>query len=249
MVRTVILEDEAHNIREIESCLKNYNHIDLIGSATSVSESVSTLNAYSPDLVLADIELLDGSVFDVLEQVGGLNFKVIFITAHDHYAIKAIKYSAIDYLLKPIDPEELNEALGKVKVDDFHGLEMKIQNLLDNFGGRKDESEQKIALPISTGYKLVKLKDIVRCEADTAYTDVVLTTGEKITISKNLNWLEELLSSQLFMRVHRSHLINTVHVNRYIRGDGGIAVMNDNSEIPVAKRKKEQLLSIIKTWR
>jgi two-component system LytT family response regulator len=184
----------------------------------------------------------DGTGFDLLEKISPIKAGVIFTTATDKYAIKAIKYSALDYLLKPIDGEELKAAVDKLAekktgANTMENLTQLLQNLKQG-----NDSYQKITLPTSTSYEIVFIKDIIRCEADGSYTTFHLTNKRKLMASASLKHYEDLLPANEFMRIHHHHLININHVVRYLKVDGGYAVMSDGSQIEISRRKKDDFL-------
>jgi two-component system, LytTR family, response regulator len=192
--------------------------------------------------VFLDISMPDGSGFDLLEKVQHHHFDLIFATASDQYAIRAIKYSACDYLLKPIDADELVLAVDKVRkkkssTPNMHNLKFLIEHLR-----RADEHFQKITLPTGNAYEIVNIKDIIRCEADGSYTTFYLNDKRKLMISAGLKHYEELLPEKDFIRVHHHHLVNMNHVVRFLKEDGGYAVMSDGSRIEISRRKKEAFM-------
>lgn len=217
---------------------------EVIAEANGVKAGLECLKLNKPDLLLLDVEMQDGTGFDLLAMYGELDFKVIFVTGHDAYAIKAFKFSAIDYLLKPVDPEELIKAIQKAK----NALTLDEQNvsvstLVDNKA--KSASDQKILLKDTENVYLIEVKDIIRCESETNYTKFFLVDGRKLTISKTLKEYDSLFEDQSFFRAHQSHLINLIHFDRYEKKEGGIVHMKDGSTLPVAVRKKEALMQAL----
>jgi two-component system LytT family response regulator len=216
---------------------------EVIAVANGVRAGLECLKKHKPDLLLLDVEMQDGTGFDLLAMYGELDFKVIFVTGHDAYAIKAFKFNAIDYILKPVDPDELVKALAKAQKP----LDKKEQNLsVANLTKKKvTGSEQKIILKDSETVYLVSVKDIIRCESEANYTKFFLIDGRKLTISKTLKEYDSLFEDHVFFRAHRSHLINLLHFDRYEKKDGGTLIMKDGSILPVAVRKKEALLQAL----
>ncbi len=243
MIRTVIIEDEKKSLEMLAAIIKkNCPELDVIGMASGVGEGVELINAKKPDLVFLDISMPDGSGFDLLERVAGQKFELIFATASDQHAIRAIKYSACDYLLKPIDIDELKAAVDKVvkkknAIPNMENLQFLIQHLK-----RSDENFQKITLPTGNAYEIVNVKDIIRCEADGSYTMFFLADKRKLMVSVGLKHYEELLPENEFIRVHHHHLINMNHVVRFLKEDGGYAVMSDGTKIEISRRKKEAFM-------
>lgn len=243
-MKTVIVEDEQKSREMLAGLIKkNHPEIEIVGLAKNVKEGVEMIKEFKPSLVFLDISMPDGSGFDLLEQVSGHKFELIFATASDAHAIRAIKYSACDYLLKPIDVDELNTAIEKAKkrkTEALPGME-NLQFLIEQLK-RKDDDFQKITLPTGNAFEIVNLKDIIRCEADTSYTIFYLTEKRKLMVSAGLKHYEELLPERDFIRVHHHHLINMQHVLRYLKVDGGYAVMSDGTQIEISRRKKDAFL-------
>lgn len=243
MIRTLIIEDEQKSMEMLAGIIqKNCPDLTIVGLARNVKEGVEMIESLKPELVFLDISMPDGSGFDLLEKVSGHKFELIFATASDQHAIRAIKYSACDYLLKPIDIEELKEAVNKVvqkkrSSPNMENLQFLIQHLK-----KADENFQKITLPTGNAYEIVNIKDIVRCEADGSYTTFYLSDKRKLMISVGLKHYEELLPENDFIRVHHHHLINMNHVVRFLKEDGGYAIMSDGSKIEISRRKKETFM-------
>jgi two-component system LytT family response regulator len=244
MINAVIIEDEKKSMEVLHALVSaNCPDVNIVGSADSVSSGVDLIKKATPKLIFLDIEMADGSGFDLLERVGSNNYDVIFTTASDAHALKAIKFSAIDYLLKPIDGDELKAAVDKLK--DRKPSDASLENLrflLQNF---KQPSQQysKITLPTGNAYEIVNVKDIIRCEADGSYTTFFLESKKKLLVSASLKHYEDLLPEEDFIRVHHHHLINMSHVVRYLKTDGGYAVMSDGTQIEISRRKKEAFLA------
>ena len=219
--------------------------IKLVGQADGVQSGIAAIAHHEPDVVFLDIQMGDGTGFDMLEQIGSFDFKVIFTTALDAYGIKAIKFSALDYLLKPIDPDELTKAVAKLGLPAAETpMKDHIALLLENLKGLHPESK-RIALNSADKVHMVFVKDIVRCESQGAYTLFYLLNGEQVLVTKNLKEYELLLEEYSFVRVHHSHLINFAYLKAYVKKEGGHAVMADQSEVPVSFRKRNKLLEMI----
>ncbi len=250
MIKTLIIEDEQKSRDVLMKIIeKNCPELKVVGSATNVTEGVELIKSLKPDLVFLDITMPDGSGFDLLEQVSDQKFELIFATASNSHAVRAFKYSACDYLLKPIDIEELRNAVLRVvkrksETPDMGNLNFLIQQLK-----RSDDNFQKITLPTGNAYEIINLKDIVRCEADGSYTYFYLTDKRKLMVSASLKHYEELLPEQDFIRVHHHNLINMNHVIRFLKEDGGYAVMTDGSKIEISRRKKDQFMERLKSFK
>ena len=219
----------------------------ILGEADGVQSGIAMIRQQQPDVVFLDIQMRDGSGFRLLEEVDEVNFEVIFTTAFDEYAIKAIKYSALDYLLKPIVPEELIQAVQKVedrKAAKINNTTKNIDVLLDNLKATTRESH-KIILSTSEKIHVIKVDDIIRCESDNYYTLFFFVGGKKLLVSKTLKENENLLKDHNFIRPHKSHLVNAKYIKGYMKNDGGFIVMSDESKIPVSRRKKELIMEII----
>jgi two-component system LytT family response regulator len=243
MIRTIIIEDEQKSRELLDAMIsKNCPELEIVGHASDVSQGVELTRASKPDLIFLDISMPNGTGFEVLEQVSDLHFELIFATASDQHALKAIKYSACDYLLKPIDSDELKLAVDKVirKKKTHSGMD-NLQFLIEHLK-RSDENFQKITLPTGNAYEIVNIKDIIRCEADGSYTTFYLGDKRKLVISAGLKHYEELLPELDFIRVHHHHLINMHHVLRFLKEDGGYAIMSDGSKIEISRRKKEAFM-------
>ena len=204
---------------------------------------METILKHHPDLVLLDIRMKDGTGFDLLEQFENIDFKVIFVTAYDEYAIKAIKFSALDYLLKPVDPEDLKEAVGKAEEVSQKEQKAKLDTLSNNLK-TNDQDKKKIILKTLDNIYLVGVKDILHIEGEGRYSSIFLDSGEKVMVSVNLKYYQEMLEEYGFFRTHKTHLINLSHIHRFEKADGGYVVLNNNAKIPVASRKKDELIEL-----
>ena len=215
--------------------------VKVIGEAEGVKTALEQTNKLDFDVVFLDIQMMDGNGFDYLRQVENIDFDVVFITAFDQFAIQAIKYSALDYLLKPLDADELKEAVKKVKKKEPKSKK-NYDVLLDNL---KDQEKQKLVLPTNEGIHIIQIDNIIRCEADDYYTRIFLADKRMIMVSKTLKNTEELLSGKSFVRSHKSHLVNLQFVKKYVKSDGGYLELKDGTTIPVSRRKKEHILNYI----
>lgn len=243
MYKTIIIEDEQR-IREALSIMLEMsapNEIQVVAYAESVEEAVKLIDRLKPDLVFMDIMLKDGTGFDVLQQIAFNTFHLIFTTAYEQHAINAFKYSAIDYLLKPIDPEELKTAIDRIAVLQKKVLEKKQLNELQI---NLSKTPDRIILPTQEAMYVVKLDHIIRCETSGSYTTFFLTDGRKIMVSKPLKTYEDLLQPPAFFRIHQSHLINVNCIVSYSRE--GMVQMNDKSFVPISRGKKESFFKLMK---
>jgi two-component system LytT family response regulator len=241
MIRAIIIDDEPESRKVVANILNNFcKDVTILGEADGVASGIKLINQEQPDVVFLDIQMPDGDGFDILESFETITFHVIFITAYNQYAIKAIEFSAIDYLLKPLDPAKLLKAVEKLKnlSPKTNQSSERVEMLLKN-----KNNISKIALPTLNGYRFVRVRDIIRCEANNNYTSFYLQTTEKIVVTRTLKDFELILKDDSFIRVHQSHLINVDYVEQYIKGDGGTAIMSDGSEVEISRRKKDQFLN------
>ncbi|MEM9672507.1 MAG: LytTR family DNA-binding domain-containing protein [Bacteroidota bacterium] len=246
MLRAIIVEDELHSREALKNIISEYcPKVSICGLAASVEEGVDLVNRLQPDLLFLDIALNIGTGFDLLEQVSEHNFEVIFTTAYEHYALRAIKFSAIDYLLKPIDVDELISAVRKVvEKQQIRSYNRQIDTLLHNLQSR-NQLNHTITLSTAEGMIFVPVHEIIRLEAMGSYTQFHLVNNRKVLVSKHLKEYEQLLSEANFYRVHQSHLVNLNEVARYIKADGGHLVLKDQTKISISSRRKELFLQKI----
>lgn len=242
MIKSVIIEDEIRSRKILENSLKNYcENVEVSGFAETVASGIETIRNIKPDLVFLDIDLPDGSGFEILDQLEKPWPDIIFVTAYNEFAVNAFRISAIDYLLKPVDPEQLQAAVEKASnnSDSEDQQFKKIETFKENnVSGRLN----KMVLPTFNGLQFVRTDQIVRLKADGNYTTFYLVDGNKFLVSKPIREYEALLENLGFYRVHQSSIVNLNLIEKYIRGEGGIIVMEDGSEVEVARRRKEGFL-------
>jgi two-component system LytT family response regulator len=246
MIKAIIVDDEQRSRDALNGLIERYcPEVFIIAQANGCQDGIEKAQKFNPDLVFLDIQMPDGSGFNFLEAFEKFNFEVIFTTAHDQYAIKAIRYSALDYLLKPIDPDELKAAIRKfMQKQDKGQINNNIKVLLENLKNPSNESK-KIILSTSEGMHIVSTDDIIRCESDDYYTKFFFLNATSILISKTLKQNEAILSDFNFIRPHKSHLINIKYIKSYLKVDGGYILMTDGSKIPVSRRKRESIVEIL----
>ena len=244
MVNAVIIDDEVHLREMISNMLDDsFPEINIAGEADSVSSGIEIIEKTNPGLVFLDIEIKEGEGFDILKKVKNISFKIIFITAFNDFAIKAIKFSAIDYILKPIDQKEFVSAVKRALAEiEKPILQKQIENFFDNFQSLQNK---KLVLRTAENIHIVNVNDIVRCESDNSYTTFFINGGEKVMVSKSIKEYSELLDEYGFIRPHQSHLVNLNFVSRLDKTDGGFLIMKDGKEIPVSTRRKQNLLQIL----
>lgn len=242
MITAIIVEDEVAMQQVNKKLLEdNFGNIRLLGIANSVASGVELIQENKPDLVLLDIVLSDGSAFNLLRQLMPYRFKVVFITGHDDYAIKAIKFSAIDYILKPVNETEFCQAIDSAlqQIDEYS--KEQYSYLLDQLSNHQKPT--RIVLKTVSTIYVVEISDILYCRSDNSYTTFFLKDGLHILVSKNIKEFSRLLADYLFMRVHRSYLVNLQNVIRVDKSDGGFVVMKNNKEIPISPRQKSLLIA------
>nr|WP_321414833.1 LytTR family DNA-binding domain-containing protein [uncultured Allomuricauda sp.] len=247
ILKAVIIEDEKHSRETLKSMLEEFcKEVQVIAMAGSVEEAVKVLSIYSPDIVFLDIELQSGVGFDVLNQIKDPNFEVVFTTAFEKYAIKAIKFSSLDYLLKPIDLDELQQAVEKARNRmDTNVYREQLDTLMQSISRGKVRPE-KICLATTAGMEFIAIDDIVACKADGSYTCFTLEDETMFLVSKHLKEYEMLLSEHNFMRVHNSFLINLKKVKKYVKSDGGHLIMSNDMQVNISPRKRDDLIEAMK---
>ena len=246
MITAVIVDDERRGREALSNMISEFiQSVEVVAVTDSVEKGIEAIVELNPDLVFLDVELKGETGFDLLEQMMPVNFEVIFTTAHQHYALKAIKFSAIDYILKPVSIEDLKEAVQKAdhKIRS-KSLSQNFNVLLENIKSQ-NKKQHKIALSSSEGYMFTEISDILYCTADGNYTYFYTKGSGKILVSKNIKEYETLLNEHNFFRIHRSYLVNMDEVKKYIRGEGGYVIMSDGSSLDVSKRRKEQFISLL----
>ena len=246
MINTVLIDDELAALETLKLAIEKYcPDLNIQGAYNSPDKGLEEIRRLSPSLVFLDIQMPQMSGFDLLQRLSPVNFDVIFVSAYDQYAIKAIKFSALDYLLKPVDVDDLLHAVKKAK-ERLNGKtnSYQYQSVLNNIQ-LKSGSIEKLAIPSSEGLDFFNTQDIIFCEADGSYTNIVLKNNKHVLVSKNLGDFENLLVVSGFCRVHHSYLINLRHVQKYIKGEGGQVMLTDNHYVDISRRKKGEFLSLL----
>ena len=246
MLTAIIIDDESSSRNALKQKLAHYcPEVMVIAECEDGEDGIKNIEAQKPDIIFLDVEMPRMNGFTMLQQLHNRNFELIFITAYDYYAIKAIKFSALDYLVKPVEIEELKLAVQKAvqKRQPSSGNE-RLELLLQNMMNEKKE-QQRIAIPSMDGLQFINLNDIIYLEAQSNYTFIYLAGPHKLTVSKTLKDFEELLPAAVFIRIHHSHIINKNAGEKYIRGEGGQVLMNNGATLDVARRKKEEFMKAI----
>lgn len=245
MIRTVVIEDEEHSRKMLKAMLREHcRQLNVVCDADSVKTGLTAIVEERPELVFLDIELQSETSFEILERLPEINFEVVFTTAFDHYALKAIKFCAIDYLLKPIDLNELKIAVSKAeKRLNREYLNKNLEVLVNNLKSGS-QNNHRIALSTLEGLLFVNVRDILYCESSGPYTHFIFKQADKIVTSKHLKEYEDLLSGYDFFRIHKSYLVNLHEIKKYIRGEGGQLIMSNGASLSVSKQRKEGFLNI-----
>ncbi|MCO5263777.1 MAG: LytTR family DNA-binding domain-containing protein [Lentimicrobium sp.] len=244
MLRTIIIDDEEHMQQSLEKLLQRYcPYVQVVARAGSVASGLACIREHRPDVVLLDIKMDDGTGFDLLKQAEPIDFKVIFITAYDQYAVEAFRYSALDYLLKPVIPGNLAEAIQKAEETRIKDLELQLSALKNNMAA-DNQLNKKLVLKTQESIYIVVPDEILYCQADSNYSTFTLNDGRRITVSRTLREFEELLKQAGFFRVHKSFLINLSRIIRLDKSEGGALVMSNGDKIPVGASRKEELMEL-----
>jgi two-component system LytT family response regulator len=248
MVKAIIIDDEPYCCEVIATLLKDSPEVEVMAICNSASDALKAIRQYSPDLVFLDVEMPKMNGFEMLEQLPSVNFEIIFTTSYDQYALKAIRFSAIDYLLKPIDSEELQKALQKVIHRSQKPTAQQLEILMQKIH-QPSTPINKIAMPTMDGLQMIAVDSIISCESDSNYTILQLKNKKKLIVSRTLKDIEELLEDHSFIRVHRCYLANMNEVEKYVKGEGGYLIMSDGTTIDVSRNKKELLLKKLLPYR
>lgn len=244
-MKSIIIDDEEKSAESLKILLTDFcTNVDVKATCQNIEAGVEAIKMHNPDIVFLDVNLQRETGFDLFKHFSKVPFEVIFTTAYSEYAIKAFRYAAIDYLLKPIDITELQEAVKKVEQRRSGELESRLENLFRDLKSQKEEF-LKLALPTLEGLVFINVEDIIYCEAESNYTTFFLSNGQKHVVSKTLKEYDELLSERSFFRIHNAYLINIKAIKKYVKGEGGYVVMDNDISLDVSKRKKDAFLSRI----
>ncbi|NOT93185.1 MAG: response regulator transcription factor [Ferruginibacter sp.] len=240
-MKAIIIDDEPDCVKLLSLQLKIYcPQVQVIAECTASTDGLLKINELQPDIVFLDIEIPVMNGFQLLERLDSINFSLVFVTAYDQFAVKAFRFNALDYLLKPIDGKHLKDAVQKAlqQKPDPRQLQAMKQQL---HGGEKYQPD-KIALPYQNGVTFTEIKKVLYCESDNNYTHFYLEDGQKYVVAKTLGDIQEILEERNFLRVHRQYLVNLDHIKKYVRGEGNYLIMSNEDSIPVARNKKEKLI-------
>ncbi len=244
MIRAILIDDEKNSIEMLEWLLANYcPDVSILATCSSAEEGIQMIHKYQPDVVFLDIEMPKMNGFDMLEKIGNITFEIVFTTAYDHFAVRAFKYAALNYLLKPIDPDELKLTVGRLSTKKAapgkEQMDLLFQHLL-----QKNNQVERIALSTNDGLLFVQTRNITYCKAESNYTQVALMDGQKILVARTLKEIDETLSGKDFFRIHNSYLVNLNHISKFVRDDGGYIIMPDGCQIGISRNKKEEFFQL-----
>jgi two-component system, LytTR family, response regulator len=247
MIRTIIIDDEPRSREAMREMLRLYcKGVEVVAEAEDVKTGIEAITCNDPDLVMLDIKMPDGNGFDLLRRIMPVSFRIIFVTAYEEFALKAFRYNAIDYLTKPIDPTELQQAIEKASIIfDNENMNERLKKLLVDYTKAQVPDNRRLVLKTSETIHIVDIENIIRCESDRNYTIFHMLGQEKILISKSIKEFSDILEAHDFYRVHHSHLINMKFLVKFKREEM-MCVLKDNSEIPVATRKRDELLRTLR---
>jgi two-component system, LytTR family, response regulator len=249
-LKALIVDDEFQGRSFMQKILeREHPDIDVVGQASTIAEAVDRIEMHNPNLIFLDVMLGRENAFELFDRIQEFSFEIIFTTAHHEYAVKAFKINALDYLLKPIDLQELSDAIEKVRArldkESARTSSLQIENLA-NILRSVNKSIDKLAIPNTDGFVMVHLSEIIYCESDSNYTVFHLTNNRKLTSSYTLRQYDDMLSSQDFFRAHKSFLINLSHINRYLKSDGGVIMMSNGKAVELSRRNKEKLMKLLR---
>lgn len=241
MIRALIVDDEPYCCEALATLLEDCPEVEIAAVCHTAEEALSAIKKYSPEIVFLDVEMPKMNGFEMLEQLPSVNFEIIFTTSYDQYALKAIRFSAIDYLLKPVDSDELQKAVKKVIQRSQKPIAQQLEILMQKIHSPSTPIS-KIAMPTMEGLQMIQVEQIISCESDSNYTILHLKGKNKKVVSSTLKEIEELLEDHAFARVHRCYLVNLNEIEKYVKGEGGYVIMSDGSSVDVSRNKKEVLL-------
>ena len=244
-ISAVIIDDEQNNIDNLSILLQQYcPQVEIIGQATNADEGEKIIQLLYPDIVFLDIQMPGKNGFELLQSLKVHSFEIIFVTAFDQYGVQAVKFSAIDYLLKPINTEELRNAVHKAIYRSAEKKQnKKLENLVELLSNRKQKYLHRIALTSAKETRFIQTENIIRCESSNNYTTFFIIGGERIMTSKPIFEYEEILADYGFIRCHQSHLVNKKHIKSWIKEDGGFLLLEDNTKVPISRLKKDYIKS------
>ena len=243
MIHAVIIDDEPKCIETLSILIRMHcPEIVVDATCNSGADGIKAINEFKPDVVFLDIEMPKMNGFEMLEKFEKIFFHVVFTTAYNQFAIKAFRYSALNYLLKPIDPDDLKATVKRIQEKQGAPFKEQFDILMQNM--RSESKPQRIALSTGDGMVFINTADIMYCQSDSNYTNVILLNGEKFLLAKSLKEFEDTLSGNDFFRIHNSHLVNLNQIKKFVRGDGGYVIMNDGTQITIARARREEFFAL-----
>jgi two-component system, LytTR family, response regulator len=248
MIKTILVDDEPRGLSALKKLLEIYcPDVKIIGECLDTRSAVESIQLLEPDLVFLDIAMPEKNGFDLLNEFSPVRFEIIFVTAHNEYTIQAFKYSAIDYLLKPVEEDLLIEAVRRAahRIADKASASQ-VETFLYNLRKLQTPEEMKLCIPDMKGFRVVGIADIIYCESESSYTIFHLHNGQALTASKSIMEYELLLEHSGFCRIHKSFLVNIQHIREYVRGEGGYVILTNGRNIEVSRRKKEVFITKMK---
>lgn len=250
MIRTILVDDEPRGLNTLKKLLQEYcPELKIVAECADADSAKEKIETLEPQLVFLDISLPGKSSFDMLTEMEQINFEIIFVTAHNEYTLQAFRYSAVDYLVKPIDEDLLADAVKRAtKKIAAASVNNNIHTLLHNIQKPTSNQEMKLCIPSLKGFQVVDLKDILFCEASGSYTNFYFTNNSTICSAKPIYEYEELLSDAGFVRIHKSYLVNLLHIKEYVRGEGGSVILSNSKEVEVSRRRKDIFLNRMKEF-
>jgi two-component system, LytTR family, response regulator len=247
MLKSIIVDDELKSRENLRKMLAAFcQDVEVMATCQNVAEAVQAIEKYRPQVVFLDVQMQGETGFDLLTVIKNIDFEIIFTTAYSEYALKAIKFSAIDYLLKPIDVDDLQNAIAKIEKKQNLNITARLDQLIQNLQSGNSEN-YKLALPTAEGLTFIKTSEVMYCKASGNYTEIFMDDGKKHLVSRPLKEYDDMLGAQTFFRIHHSYLVNLNCIKSYVRGEGGQVIMNDNCALDVSRRKKEAFIQRIGT--
>lgn len=249
-IKTILVDDEPRGLTSLQKLLQlNCAEVEVIGCCGNAEEAKEKIIQLHPQLVFLDIAMPEKNGFDLLRDLPKIDFEIIFVTAHNNYMVQAFHFSAVDYLLKPVDEELLVEAVKRAgkKIEEKTG-NLQIETFLHNMQYKTGSQKMKLCIPSLKGFRVIEIQDIIYCEASSNYTNFYFTNRVSICASKPIHDYEELLEDCNFVRIHKSYLVNPEHIKEYIRGEGGSVILSGGQEIEVSRRKKDLLITKMKEY-
>ncbi|HEX6846086.1 MAG TPA: LytTR family DNA-binding domain-containing protein [Chitinophagaceae bacterium] len=249
-LKAILIDDEPRGISSMQKLLQiNCPDVNVVGSFTDADEAIHLIKANKPDLIFLDIAMPVKNGFELLKELEGISFEVIFVTAHNQFMVEAFHFSAIDYLLKPVEDNLLMDAVNRAKkrIAEKSGTK-NIETFLHNIGQRQSPQKMRLCIPSLKGFQVIELDDILYAESSGNYTNLYFANNKMVCTSKPMHEYEKLLEDAGFVRIHKSILVNLLHVKEYLRGEGGSVILSNGQEVEVARRKKDLLIAKMKEY-